>query len=58
MGSYIFENDDRTTAAVNPERYGYMITNFFLPAIAEYDLGNMWFQQDVATYHTTRSNMA
>ena len=26
-------------------RYGHMITGFFLPAIKEYDLNNMWFQQ-------------
>ena len=30
----------------------------FLPAIAECDLENMWFQQDGATYHTTRANIA
>ena len=35
-----------------------MITDFFLPAIEEYDLGNMWFQKDGATSYTTRANMA
>ena len=30
----------------------------FLPVIEEYDLENMWFQQDVATCHTTAANMA
>ena len=30
----------------------------FLPANEEYNLGNMWFQQDGATYHTTRAKMA
>ena len=35
-----------------------MITNYFLPAIEEYDLENVWFQQDGATCHTTRANMA
>ena len=29
-----------------------------MSAIEEYDLGNMWSQQDGATYHTTRANMA
>ena len=43
---------------VNSERYGHMITDFFLPSIEEYDLENMWFQQDGATCHTTRANMA
>ena len=30
----------------------------FLPAIEEYDLENMWFQQDGVTCHTTRANIA
>ena len=30
----------------------------FLPAIEEYDLENMWFQQDGAICHTTRANIA
>ena len=34
-----------------------MLTDFFF-AIEEYDLENMWFQQDAATFHTTRANMA
>ena len=58
IGPYFFENDDGTTVTVNSERYGHMITDFFLPAIEEYDLENMWFQQDGATCHTTRANMA
>ena len=29
-----------------------------MPAIEEYDLENMWFQQDGATCHTTQANMA
>ena len=39
-------------------QFGHMITEFFLPAIEEYDLEDMWFQQDGATSHTTRANMA
>ena len=35
-----------------------MITHFFLPAIEEHDLENMWFQQDGAKCHTTQANMA
>ena len=48
---YFFENDEGTTVTVNSKRYGYMATDFFLPAIEEYDLENMWFQQDGATCH-------
>ena len=36
-----------------------MITDFILPAIEKFDSENMWFQQqDCATCHTTRTNMA
>ena len=43
---------------LSPERYGHMITNFFLPAIKEYDMENIWFQQDGTSCHTTRANMS
>ena len=56
IGPY-FENVDGTTVTVNSERYGHMITDFFLLAIEEYDLENMWFQQDGSKCHTTRANM-
>lgn len=47
------------SVAVNSERCGHMITDFyFLPAIKEYDLENMRFQQDGVTCHITRANMA
>ena len=55
-----YENDDRTTVTVNLECYDHMmlVTDFFLPAIEEYNLENMWFQQDGAAFHITRANMA
>ena len=37
------ENDDGMTVTVNFERYGHVITDFFLSAIEEYNLENMWF---------------
>ena len=58
IGPYFFENSDGTTVTFNSELYGHMITDFFLPAIVEYDLENMWFQQDGATCRTTRPNVA
>ena len=36
---YFFENYDGMTGPVNSKYYGHMITDFFLPAIEEYDLG-------------------
>ena len=58
IGLYFIENDDGTTVTVNSKHYGRMVTDFFLPAIEEYVLKNMWFQQDGPTCHTTRSNIA
>ena len=57
IGPYFFENDDGTTVTVNSERYGYN-NRLFLPAVEEYDLENMWFQQDGITCHVIRANMA
>ncbi|GFX37616.1 putative transposable element [Trichonephila clavipes] len=32
-----------------------MITNFFIPELNNYDVQELWFQQDDATYHTARA---
>ena len=53
IGPYFFENDNGTTAIINSRRYSHMITELFLPAIEEYDLENMCFQQDGATCYRT-----
>ena len=58
IGYYFFEHDNETIATVNSERYDHIITDFFLPAIEEYCLENMWFQQNGTTCHTTRANIA
>ena len=55
---YFIENDYGTTVTVNSELYGHMIKDFFLVAVEEYDLDNMWFQKDGLICHTTRTNMA
>ena len=44
IGPYFFESD------VNSESYGLIIWSTFLFAIKEYDLENMWFQQDGASW--------
>ncbi|QQP52634.1 Transposable element Tc3 transposase [Caligus rogercresseyi] len=35
-----------------------MLEEFFLPRINELDQGDIWFQQDGATVHTSRASMA
>ena len=57
IGLYLLENYDGMIVTVNSERYGHMITDF-LPHIKEYDLENIWFQQNDAICHRTRANMA
>lgn len=46
IGPYFFKNDAGRTVIVNSERYGRMINDFFWPAIEDYKLDQMWFQQD------------
>ena len=48
----------RRNENVNSELYGHMITDFFTPAIEEYDLENVLFQQDGAKCHITWATMA
>lgn len=35
-----------------------MLQEFFFPRLDELDLGDIWFQQDGATAHTSRASMA
>ncbi|GFW48021.1 uncharacterized protein TNCV_2402081 [Trichonephila clavipes] len=42
---------------VNGDRYGAMITNFFIPELNNHDVQELWFQQDGATCHTARATI-
>lgn len=53
IGPYFFEENNRTLT-VNYQRYVTMITNFFLPALENMAIGEVWFQQDGVTAHTSR----
>ncbi|QQP36291.1 Transposable element Tc3 transposase [Caligus rogercresseyi] len=57
IGQFFFKDDRGRNVTVNGERYRAMITDFFLPQLAELNLVNMWFQQDGATCHTARETM-
>ena len=54
IGPYFFENHSHRQFE---ELWSYD-NRLFLPAIEEYDLENMWFQQDGAICHKTRANTA
>ncbi|GFT48460.1 putative transposable element [Trichonephila clavipes] len=41
----------------NGDRYRAMITNFFFPELNNYDVQELWFQQDGATCHTARATI-
>lgn len=56
IGPYFFENEREQVVAVNSQHYVNMIEEFLLPQLEEnnFDMDNMWFQQDGATAHTAR----
>ncbi|KAL1488966.1 hypothetical protein ABEB36_014749 [Hypothenemus hampei] len=57
IGPWFFEENERAVS-VTSDRYVRMIQEFFLPALNEMDVGNVWFQQDDATAHTAQGSMA
>ena len=58
IGPYYFENENNQAVTVNGQRYKDMLNNFLIPAIERMNLEDLYFQQDGATCHTTRENMA
>ena len=50
---YFFRDGQDRHVTVNGNRYRSMITEYFWPQLHDMDLKDMWFQQDVATSHTT-----
>ena len=56
VGPWFFEENE-VIVTVNSDRYATMLKEFF-PRIEELDQGNIWFQQDGATTHTSRTLMA
>lgn len=53
-----FSKDYRgKNVTVNGQRYQAVIRNFFLPQLAELNLGDMWFHQSGVPYHTAREIM-
>ncbi|GFW45015.1 DUF4817 domain-containing protein [Trichonephila clavipes] len=55
IGPYFFKNDEGHNVTVNGDRYRAMITNFFIPELNNYDVQELWSQQDGATCHTSRA---
>ena len=56
--SCVFCEENEVTVTVNSVRYVNMLEEFFFPRLDELDLGDIWFQQDGATAHTSRASKA
>ena len=55
IGPFFFENDQEKAVTVNGDRYRDMLNEFLCTKIEEEDIGNIWFQQDIATCHTSEA---
>ena len=58
-GPYFFEDEYGQAVTVNSERYVAMLQDYFIPHLKEneFDISNIWFQQDGATAHTAGASM-
>ena len=57
IGPFFFENEQGEAITVNGDRYRAMLNEFLFTKIEEEDIGNIWFQQDGATYHTAEATL-
>ena len=55
IGPIFFENEQGEAVTVNGDRYKAMLKEFLFKKIKEEDIGNFWFQQNVATCHTAEA---
>ncbi|GFX74524.1 uncharacterized protein TNCV_3214111 [Trichonephila clavipes] len=56
IGPY-FKNDEGHNVTVHGDRYRAMITTFFIPELNNYDVEELWFQQEGATCLTARATI-
>ena len=52
-----FENEQGEAVTVNGDRYRAMLIKLFSKKIKEEHIGNIWFQQNGATCHTTEATL-
>ena len=55
IGPFFFENKQEEAVTVNGDRYWAMLNKVLFTKIQEKDIGNIWFQQDGATFHTANA---
>ena len=54
---FFFENEQGNAVIDNSDRYRAILYEFLLTKIKEEYIGNVWFQQDGATYHTAEATL-
>ena len=54
---FFFENKQAEAVTVNGDHYRAMLNEFLFTIIEEEDIGNIWFQQDGATFHTGEAKL-
>ena len=55
IGQFFFKNEQAQAVTVNNDCYRAMLNEFFFTKIEEEYIGNIWFQQDNAMYHTAEA---
>ena len=57
IGAFFVENEQGEAVTVNGDRYRAMMKEFLFMKIEEEDIGNIWFQQDGATWNTAEATL-
>ena len=57
IGPFFFENEQEEAVTVNGDRYRPVLNEFLFTKIEEEDIGNIWFQQDDAIFHTAEATL-
>ena len=57
FGPFFFENEQGEAVTVNGDRYRVTLHDFLFTKIEKEDIGNIWFQQDGATWHTAEATL-
>ena len=57
IGPFLFENEQGEAVTVNGDRYRATLNEFLFTKIEEEVIGNIWFQQDVATCHPAEATL-
>ena len=57
IGPFFFESKQGEAITVNDDHYRAMLNELLFTKIEEKDIGNIWFQQDGATFHTAEATL-